>query len=214
MLLRNKLCKQSLQRTCLALLSDFATTLILQGSLIEMSRPKQGISMYGDVLLEYDMKIKKEEQDDIQLIDGVSDFDKLIMSPCNPFLSRIDGVGGAVDITLTLFYGAVEATIQVDMAQVNGSGFHLLLHSFVSGLENEIQLFHGDAGQLTGRRFVVSTVLGTWMHLKFKFGHERRSPTDEFECSSSFKAKKHGCASQQIKLGEDYITVNVTWSTF
>jgi hypothetical protein len=121
--------------------------------------------MYGDVLLEYDMKIKKEEQDDIQLIDGVSDFDKLIMSPCNPFLSRIDGVGGAVDITLTLFYGAVEATIQVDMAQVNGSGFHLLLHSFVSGLENEIQLFHGDAGQLPGR-FVVSTVLGTWMHLK------------------------------------------------
>jgi hypothetical protein len=47
-----------------------------QGSLIEMIGPKRGISMGAAVLLEFDMRIKKGEQekDDLQLIDGVSDF--------------------------------------------------------------------------------------------------------------------------------------------
>jgi hypothetical protein len=47
-----------------------------QGSLIEMIGPKRGISMGDAVLLEFDMRIKKGEQekDDLQLIDGVSDF--------------------------------------------------------------------------------------------------------------------------------------------
>lgn len=185
-----------------------------QGSLIEMTGPKRGIGMRGDVLIEYDMRIKKgEQEDDLQLIDGVSDFDELTTPICKPFLSRIDGVGGAVDITLAMFHQGVEATIQVDTSQVHGNGFSLLLNSFVSGLEKEIQLFHGDVSQLPGR-FVVAVVLDTWMHLKFKFGDERGSLTHEFECCVSFKAKKHGCASQLIKLDEDSIMVEVTWSTF
>ncbi|KAK3139166.1 hypothetical protein QOZ80_5AG0378870 [Eleusine coracana subsp. coracana] len=41
------------------------------GSLIQMTGPKRGICMRGDVLIEYDMRIKKgDHQDDLQLIDG------------------------------------------------------------------------------------------------------------------------------------------------
>ncbi|TVU51574.1 hypothetical protein EJB05_03010 [Eragrostis curvula] len=186
------------------------------GSLIEMIGPKPCIGMRGAVLIEYDMKIKiGEEQDDLQLIDGVSDFDELMTPVYKPFLNRIDGAGGAVDITLAMFHEAVEATIQVDTSQVNvGSGFScLLLNCFVSGQEEEIQLFHGGISQLPGR-FVVAVVMGTWMHLKLKFGDERGSRSNEFERCTSFKAKMHGCASQEITLDEGSVMVNVTWSTF
>jgi len=187
-----------------------------QGSLIEMIGPKRGIDMFSAVLIEYDMRIKKGEQeaDDIQLIDGVSDFDELTTPSRKPFLSRIDGVGGAVDITLAMFHGAVEATIQVDVSQVHGNGFSLLLTSSVSGLEKEIQLFHGTVSQSRGlRRFVVSVVRDTWMHLKFKFGDERGGVIDEVERCASFKAKMHGYDSQQINIVEASILVKVTWST-
>ncbi|GJN03073.1 hypothetical protein PR202_ga20478 [Eleusine coracana subsp. coracana] len=42
-----------------------------QGSFIEMTGPKRGISMCCSVLIEFDMRIKKagREEDDLQLID-------------------------------------------------------------------------------------------------------------------------------------------------
>ncbi|XP_062182806.1 uncharacterized protein LOC133886910 [Phragmites australis] len=187
------------------------------GSFIEMTGPKRGIGMRSAVLIEYDMRIKRGEQeaDDLQLIDGVSDFSELTTPICKPFLSRIDGLGGAVDITLAMFHKAVEATIQVDISQVHGSGFSLLVSSFVSGLEKEIQLFHDVVSQSFGlRSFVVAVVLDTWMHLKFNFAAERGGLTNEVERCISFKAKKHGCASQQIKLDEASIMVKVSWSTW
>ncbi|KAF8648793.1 hypothetical protein HU200_064491 [Digitaria exilis] len=184
-----------------------------QGSLIEMIGPKRGIEMHSAVLIEYDLRIKKGELEgnDMQLIDGVSDFDELIR-PCKPFLSRIDGVGGAVDITLAMFHDAVEATIEVDISEVRGNGFTLQLNSSVGGLEKEIQLFHGTVSQSCGlRRFVVAVVRDTWMHLNFKFG----IIDDEVErrCAS-FKAKMHGYASEQIKVDEASVMVKVTWSTW
>ncbi|CAN6335352.1 unnamed protein product [Urochloa humidicola] len=189
-----------------------------QGSLIEMIGPKRGIEMYSAVLVEYDMRIKKGEQevDDVQLIDGVSDFDELTTPSCKPFLSRIDGSVGAVDITLALFHGAVEATIEVDILEVHGNGFSLLLSSYVSGLEEEIRLFHGIVSRSSGlRRFVVAVVRDTWMHLKFKFGDERGGFMDDVERRASFKARKHGHDSQQIKLDDaTLIMVKVTWSTW
>ncbi|CAL4972803.1 unnamed protein product [Urochloa decumbens] len=188
-----------------------------QGSLIEMIGPKRGIEMYSAVLIEYDMRIKKgeQEEDDVQLIDGVSDFDELTTPSCRPFLSRIDGVGGAVDNTVAMFHSAVEATIEVDTSQVHGSGFSLLLTSSVSGLEQEIQLFHGIISQSCGlRRFVVAVVRDTWMHLKFRFGDEREGLVDEVERCASFKAKTHGYDSQPIKLDESSLMVKVTWSTW
>ncbi|KAF8748898.1 hypothetical protein HU200_012826 [Digitaria exilis] len=170
-----------------------------QGSFIEMIGPKRGIEMHSAVLIEYDLRIKKGELEgnDMQLIDGVSDFDELIR-PCKPFLSRIDGVGGA-------------ATIEVDISQVRGNGFSLQLSSSVSGLEKEIQLFRGIVSQSCGlRRFVVAVVRDTWMHLNFKFGFV----DDEVERCASFNAKKHGYASEQLKLDEASVTVKVTWSTW
>lgn len=101
-----------------------------------MIGPKRGIDMSAGILIEFDMKIKKGEQelDDIQLIDGITDFDELMTPAFKPFLSRVDGVGGAVDITLAMFHYAVESTIEVNIAQVYENGFHLILTSLVSGL--------------------------------------------------------------------------------
>jgi len=186
-----------------------------QGSLIEMIGPKRGIEMYSAVLIEYDMRIKKgqQEADDMQLIDGVSDFDELTTPSRKPFLSRIDGVGGAVDITLAMFPSAVEATIEVAVSQVQGNGFSLLLSSSVSGLEKEIQLFHGIVSQSRGlRSFVVAVARDTWMHLKFRFVDGKGGFIDVERCAS-FKAKKHGYDSHQIKLHEASCMVKVTWST-
>ena len=80
--------------------------MILQGSLIEMTGPKRGIEMQSAVLIEYDLRIKKGEHevDDLQLIDGISDFSELTTPTCKPFLNRIDGAGGAVDITLAMLF--------------------------------------------------------------------------------------------------------------
>jgi hypothetical protein len=198
-------------------IKSYTNIVILQGSLIEMIGPKRGIGMHSAVLLEYDMWIKKGDQgaDDVQLIDGVSDFDELTTPSCEPFLSRIDGFGGAVDITLALFHNAVEAAIEVDISQVHGSGFTLRLSPSVSGLEKEIQLFHGNISQSRGlRRYVVAVVRDTWMHLKFRFGDDRGSAIDEVERCASFKAKKHGYDSQQIKFGEVSVMMKVTWSTW
>lgn len=149
-----------------------------------------------------------------QLIDGITDFDELTTPSFKPFLSRIDGVGGAVDITLAMFHFAVEATIEVDIAQVYESGFHLVLTSSVSGLvvEKEIQLFDGVVGRPCGlRRFVVAVKLDALMHLKFKFVDD--SITNEVERCASFKAKRHGYDMQQLQHNGASVMVKVSWST-
>uniref|UniRef100_A0A0E0QNG3 DUF6598 domain-containing protein n=1 Tax=Oryza rufipogon TaxID=4529 RepID=A0A0E0QNG3_ORYRU len=185
-----------------------------QGDLIEMTGPKRGISMCCSVLLEFDMRIKKGEQerDDLQLIDGAIDYIGLITATF-PFTKRINGDCGAVDITLARVYWAVEATIQVIISDVQ-SGFNLYLSSlcFVSDVWKEIQLFNGPIGESCGlRRYVVAVSLDTWMHLKLKVGQKGSNHYVERYCS--FKAINHGCSSQQI-LGElASISMKVTWST-
>lgn len=181
-----------------------------------MIGPKRGIDMSAGVLIEFDMKIKREEQelDDTQLIDGITDFDELLTPAFKPFLSRIDGVGGAVDITLAMFLYAMESTIEVEIAQVYGNGFHLVLTSLVSGLvvEKEIQLFDGVVSQPCGlRRFVVALSIHALMHLKFKFVDD--GITNEVERCASFKAKRHGYDMQQLQHNGASIMVKVTWST-
>ena len=59
----------------------------MQGSLIEMTGPKRGITMTSPVLVEYDMRIKKGEQEeyDLQLIDGATDFCE-VTTPSHPFM--------------------------------------------------------------------------------------------------------------------------------
>lgn len=170
--------------------------------------------MRSSVLLEFDMRIKKGEQqeDDLQLIDGVSDFSELI-TPCCPFSNRIIGDCGAVDITLALVYEAVEATIEVIISKVH-SGFSLSLSSFVfiCGLYKEIQLFHGTIGESCGlRRFVIAVKMDTWMHLKFNIS--QKGSRNDIERYCSFKANNHGYAGQQIMVHLTSISAKVTWST-
>jgi len=179
-----------------------------------MTGPKRGIEMQSAVLIEYDLRIKKGEHevDDLQLIDGISDFSELTTPTCKPFLNRIDG---AVDITLAMLSEAVEATIEVDITQVHGSGFRLLLSSYVGGLEREeIHLFRGVISEACGmRRFGVAAAIDTWMRVKFKVIDGSGGSTSEVERHASFKASMHGCASQQMELDQASITVKVTWST-
>jgi hypothetical protein len=163
--------------------------------------------MYGDALLEYDMRIKTgdREGDDLRLIDGVSVIPDIILRPCNPYTNRLCGDHGALDITRALIYKAVEATVDVAISEVR-SNFDLSLSSFTSGIDKEIQLFRGAIGELRRlRRYVVAVVINTSLHLKFKVGSE------EHDCY--FKATAHGCSSQHVRTELASISVKVVWST-
>ncbi|TVU08556.1 hypothetical protein EJB05_41965, partial [Eragrostis curvula] len=194
-------------------LSSDDPIIMQQGSLIEMIGPKRGISMGACVLLEFDMRIKKgeQEEDDLQLIDGASDFSEF--APCRVITSRINGECGAVDITEALLYDAVEATIEVEISKAQ-NGFSLSLSSFVFiyGLHEEIQLFHGTIGEPCSlRRFVIAVEMDTWMHMKFKIG--QKGCKNHIERYFSFKANNHGYKCQQVICDLASISAKVTWST-
>ena len=187
-------------------------SLILQGSLIEMTGPKRGIVLNCDVLFEFDMRIKngEQEENDLQLIDGITEFYETSM-PGKPFTIRINGDAGAVDMSLTNVYG-VEATVEIFISEVE-NGFDLSICCVVSVLEEhkEFQLFGAPIGESCGlRRFVIAVSLDTMMHLKFKV-HQHGSNVVEHCCF--FEAKLHGCASHDIKLEVASLSVKVTWST-
>uniref|UniRef100_A0A0E0B0F5 DUF6598 domain-containing protein n=1 Tax=Oryza glumipatula TaxID=40148 RepID=A0A0E0B0F5_9ORYZ len=166
--------------------------IVKQGSCIEMVGPKRGISMSCSVVLEFDMRIKKgdREEDDLELIDGALEYSQITTPAMRPMNSRVSGNCGAVDITLAYLYQAVEATIEVSISKVR----------------QEIQLFDGMVGEPCGlRRYVVAVASDTWMHLKFKVC-EKGSKNDVGRYCS-FKANRHGFASQQIVVEPGAITV-------
>ncbi|GJN08591.1 hypothetical protein PR202_ga26529 [Eleusine coracana subsp. coracana] len=151
--------------------------IVQQGSLIEMMGPKRGISFNNSVLLEFDMRIKKgEREDDLQLIDGATEYSDRII-PLKLFTDRINGSCGAVDITSGLVCRAAEATIEVAISEVRNS-FSLSLSSFVSinDSSEEILLYNGAIDESCGlRRYVLAVMMNTWMHLKFKVDKKRLS---------------------------------------
>jgi hypothetical protein len=104
------------------------------------------------VLVEYDMRIKTGERDenDLQLIDGVSCVNEILTSS-NPVINRIHGDYGAVDITRACLDYAFEATVDVVISEVQ-TGFNLCVGCFTSGLHEEIQLFDGVIGESRGLR--------------------------------------------------------------
>ncbi|XBI19854.1 hypothetical protein VPH35_061279 [Triticum aestivum] len=170
----------------------FASNTVVRGSLIEMTGPKRGITMTSPVLVEYDMRIKKGEQEeyDLQLIDGATDFCE-VTTPSHPFTSRINGDCGAVDITLAHVVNAVEATIDVIVSEVR-SGFNLSLslYVFVGGSYQGIELLCDIIGEscVITRRYVIAVEMDSWMHLKLKVGQEG-SKYGERHCR--FKANLH-----------------------
>uniref|UniRef100_A0A0D3FWI0 DUF6598 domain-containing protein n=1 Tax=Oryza barthii TaxID=65489 RepID=A0A0D3FWI0_9ORYZ len=169
---------------------------------------QRGIDLSRAVLVEYDMRIKTGERDenDLQLIDGVSCVNEILTSS-NPVINRIHGDYGAVDITRACLDYAFEATADVVISEVQ-TGFNLCVGCFTSGLHEEIQLFDGVIGESRGlRRHVVAVMKNKWMDLKFKVGSVYFA-----EHCLSFKATNHGCASEEIKIGFASISVKVTWS--
>ncbi|XP_048527944.1 uncharacterized protein LOC125507407 isoform X3 [Triticum urartu] len=183
--------------------------IVEQGSLIEMTGPKRGITMVAPVLVEFDMRIKKgKQEDDLQLIDGAMEYHDLV-TPEYPFTHRFNGDCGAVDITLALIRWAFEATIDVVISKVQ-CGFDLSLSSCILLMDDlhEIQLFRGSIGESCGlRRHVIAVEKDTLMHLKFKVG--QNSCKNDFDHHCSFKAKKHGYDYQQIMFELASISVKV-----
>ncbi|XBI78510.1 hypothetical protein VPH35_088191 [Triticum aestivum] len=189
---------------------------VKQGSLIEMTGPKRGINMLGDVLVEFDMRIKtggQKEDNDLQLIDGVVEYSKA-NAPFRQFTERINGNCGAVDITLARVPDAVEATIDVIISKMQ-RGFNLSLSSFVfiGGSHKEIELLCDIIGESCGltRRHAIAVQEETWMYLKLKVG-PKGSNYNDVERYCQFKANIHGCDYQEIMLKHASILVKVSWS--
>ncbi|CAM0952190.1 unnamed protein product [Alopecurus aequalis] len=177
-----------------------------------MAGPKRGIEMLDLTLIEYDMRIKTgdQEKDDLQLIDGAS-----IVGPAGswePFIFGIRGnSGGAVDITLSRIRRGVEATIEVNILEVQSS-FNLSLCCLTSGFDEEIWLFDGAIAKSCGlKRCVVAARKDSLIDLKFKVGGAQLCSSDQHSCS--FKMKTHGHDTQVIKIDLALISVKVTWST-
>ncbi|GJN36271.1 hypothetical protein PR202_gb25115 [Eleusine coracana subsp. coracana] len=182
-----------------------------QGSLIEMTSLKRGIVLLSDVLFEFDMRIKtgENEEDDIQLIDGLIHYDDHIKFD-TPFTSRISGNCGAVDMCFTAIDWGVEAVIEVTISEVQ-SDFDLSLSSIVclEDVLKEVQLFYGAAREMGIKRSVVAVPLDTTMHLKLKIGQKGSDVDAVHHCS--FDARLHGCTNRQIKLVMACISLKVTW---
>ncbi|CAN6237595.1 unnamed protein product [Urochloa humidicola] len=184
--------------------------IVEEGSLIEMTGPKRGIELSRVVLVEYDMRIKtgEREEDDLQLIDGVSIVNEILASR-HPVTSRIHGDCGAVDVSRALLDYAFEATVEVMISEVQTS-FHLCLSCFTSGLHEEIQLFNGMIGESQGlRRHVLAVMEDECMDLEFKVGLEPNCFVEHFFC---FEATNHGCTSEKLKTEFASVSVKVTWS--
>lgn len=172
---------------------------------------KRGIDFLGDILIEYDMRIKTTEPEnhDLQLIDGASILGNMGMRNRSVFTRRIHGDCGAVDITFSNLENAVEATVEVTMSEVQSS-FNLSLGCFTSGLNEEIRLFDGAIGEARSlKRSVVAVVIDSWIHLKFKVGTER-SGSAERDCF--FNAGNHGSSARKIKTDFALMSVKVIWS--
>lgn len=183
---------------------------VKQGSLINMTGPKRGIDFLGNIIIEYDMRIKTGEQEkhDLVLIDGASVLGDTDTSNCRVLTKRIHGDCGAIDIAMLRLENAIEATIEVLISEVQRS-FSLCLGCFTSGFKEEIRLFDGVIGESRClKRSVVAVVEPSWMELKFKTGLE--SSCSARRCS--FRAAEHGFSCQEIKTDSALFSVKVTWS--
>jgi hypothetical protein len=159
------------------------------------------------------MRIKRGEQedDDLQLVDGVSSIADLGGLWNIAFTTTIPGDRGEIDFTMSRVHRGVEATVEVSISQVQSS-FSLCLRCSIGGFDEEIRLFDGAIGGSRGlKSFVIALPVGSTMDLKFKMGAESSTGSAEHGCS--FEADTHGHATREMKTGFGLISVKATWST-
>lgn len=116
-----------------------------EDGLIQISGPKRGIWWHDMALVEFDMRIKRgDDEEDDQLIDGAVWFNDRTSTPSRVTTKRIEGDYGSVDICYALLHSAMEATVQIAVADLLG-GFSLYATAFyISDLvHQEMQLFDG-----------------------------------------------------------------------
>ncbi|KAM0849431.1 hypothetical protein ACQ4PT_053741 [Festuca glaucescens] len=94
---------------------DDPFTVEQDGGVIQMFGPKRGIWWHDMALVEFDMRIKRgdNEADDLQLIDGAVWFNDRTSTHARVATKRIDGDYGSVDICYALLHNAMEATVQI-----------------------------------------------------------------------------------------------------
>ncbi|CAL4897818.1 unnamed protein product [Urochloa decumbens] len=173
---------------------------------IYLSGPKRGIYLQGEVLVEYDMRIKRGndriQDDDLLLVDGAATITDL-MHNHRALTIRITGDCGArVDIARTLLKQSVEATVHVWVTNLgrheHARGLHLSITGLLGRLHQEIKIFRGTIEDLCdAKRFVVAVRLKSVLFLCFK------GPA----------LVAHGCIYRCHEL-DDSLTVHVkvTWS--
>ncbi|CAL4905260.1 unnamed protein product [Urochloa decumbens] len=194
---------------------------------IYLSGPKRGVYLQSRVLIEYDVRIKAREgeelEDDLPLIDGAATVSELAWTQA-ALTSRIPGeLGAAVDLRRSLLRHAVEATVEVRITRlVAGPGpgtrpraVELEITGCLAGgelVEEEIKLFRGVVREPCAlERFVVAARSDSYLFLHFK-GAGAAKPPEEFDWFA-FRVTSHGCASDRRKFGLATVEVKVTWSS-
>lgn len=177
--------------------------------------PKRGIYMQCLVLIEYDIKIKRgeQEQDDLSLIDGVVTCCELSWIS-GLFTYRIKGDYGAeVDISRALLRGAVEATIEVWIIELTkhdgrNANLDLLISGFLPRITGESKLFRGIIDEPCELdRFVVAARKNSYLFIFFKVLGA------SYEVGKfAFKGAAHGCSFYRKELDFATVEVKVTWS--
>uniref|UniRef100_A0A8R7PYC0 DUF6598 domain-containing protein n=1 Tax=Triticum urartu TaxID=4572 RepID=A0A8R7PYC0_TRIUA len=150
--------------------------IVEQGSLFNLAGPKRGIDFYGNILIEYDMRIRtaKEEKDDLQLIDVEATVEVFISEVQNSFSLFLGCLTSGLSEEIRLFDGVIGETQSLKrsvVAVVTGSSIHL---KFKVGLESSssaehdcsfIAGNHGSNARKIETDFALISVKVTWSPL-------------------------------------------------
>ncbi|CAN6348460.1 unnamed protein product [Urochloa humidicola] len=181
---------------------------------IYLSGPKRGIYLQGEVLIEYDMRIKigdRIQDDDLPLIDGAATITDLVFNH-GALTNRIKGDCGArVDIARTLLQQSMEATVHVWVTNLgsHARALDLSITGFLGRIPQEIKIFRGTIGDLCDvKRFVFAVRLKTILFLCFKGLAVGKNPI----CNFALRSAAQGCVYRYHELESSTIHVKVTWS--